>query len=80
MGLLTLLTSKEVATERLSAALRNVLHGPQRRGRHPVATRRAVLWAVDSEDVSALSHHRSHMGRHAIMRFRRAVMTSGGLR
>ena len=75
MGLLTLLTGKEVAAECLRAALRNILHGPQLRGRHPVAKCRAVLGAVDTEDVSELSHHRSHMWRHAIMRFRSVVMT-----
>jgi hypothetical protein len=34
------------------------LHGPQMRGRHPVAKRRAVRGAVDAEDVSEFDHHK----------------------
>ena len=68
MVVLTLLTGKEVATERLRAALRNVVHSPQMRSRYPVAKPRAVRGAVDAEEVCTLSHHRALIGRHAIMR------------
>ena len=61
MMLLTALTGKELATKSLSVTLLDVLHGPQMRGRHPVAKRRAVRWAVDAEDVSEFDHHRSLM-------------------
>ena len=73
MVLLTRLTGQEVATESFSAARLNVLHGPQMRGRHPVAKLRAVLGAVDAEDVSYLYHHRSLMKRHVITLLRSAV-------
>ena len=67
MVLLTRLTGKEVAAERLRAALLNVLHGPQMRGWHPVAKLSTVRGAVDAEDVSEFYHHRSLMERHVIM-------------
>lgn len=73
MVLLTRLTVQEVATERFSAALLNVLYGLQMRGRHPVAKLSAVLGAVEAEDVGYLYHHRSLMRRHTIMLLRRAV-------
>jgi hypothetical protein len=73
MMLLARLTVQEVAAESLSAALLDVLHGPQMRGRHPVAKLCAVLRAVEAEDVSDLYHHRSLIRRHAITLCRRAV-------
>jgi len=73
MVLLTRLTVKELAAESVRAALLDVLHGPKMSGRHPVATLSAVLGAVDAEDISYLYHHRSLMGRHAILLFHSAV-------
>jgi hypothetical protein len=53
----------ELAAKTLCAARLEVLHDPQRRGRHPVATWSPVLGAMQAEDVSYLHHHRSLMRR-----------------
>ena len=57
------LTVIDLAAERLRAALLNVLHGPPMTGQHPVAKLRAVLGAMDAENIRDLHHHRSPMRR-----------------
>ena len=63
MVLLTWRTVKELAAKSLGATLLDVLHGVKMRGRHAVAACGAVRCAVEAEEVSNLSHHRSRKMR-----------------
>lgn len=56
-------TVRELAAKRLSAALLKVVHGAKMRGEHPVAKLSSVVGAMDAEDVSYLDQHRSLMMR-----------------
>ena len=57
------LTVIDLAAESLRAAPLNVVHGPKMTGKHPVAKFRAVLGAMEAENVSYLHPHRSLMRR-----------------
>jgi len=52
----TWLTGIELAPQSLGAASLNVVHGSQRRGRHPLTELSPVLGAMEAEDVSKLNH------------------------
>ena len=58
MVVVTCLAGGALAAETRGAARRNGVHGPQRRGRHPLAELSPVWRAMEAEEVSQLNQGR----------------------